>query len=169
MAFFIFFWWTTALMCSWVWHHIHDNLWMPHFCSLVTINVQVELGLWTMEFFILNKAAFSMKCPLQNTPAATPFEYEEWKQRVLSWSTTIYSHNWGLFQKKSAQEAWTVMETSSQGTSLGTLKSLHKLYEQIADFIVIRQRKLNICPRWGPVWIWPMWWVRAWHCFGLLH
>ncbi len=21
---------------------------------------------------------------------------------------------------------------------------------------LIRQRKLNICPRWGPVWIWPM-------------
>lgn len=118
--------------------------------------VLVELGVWTM--FILNKAAFSMQCPLQNTPAATPFEYEEWKQWALSWSTIIYSHNWGLFQKKSAREAWTVMENSSQGTSLGTLKSLIN-----AVYSVIRQQKRNICSRWGPVW------VRVWHWFGLLH
>lgn len=130
-----------------LWHHRYDKT--SHNWSLqCSVNAGHEL--WSISN---RKATFSMKRPLQNTPAETPFE---------SWGMKTKSTFRGLLQ------FIVITGDSSKENQHGKPEWLWRLPHsslkepEQAVWIgwlilrLIQQWKLNIGPTWEePVWIWP--------------
>lgn len=141
-----------------LWHHRYDKT--SHNWSLqCSVNAGHEL--WSISN---RKATFSMKRPLQNTPAETPFE---------SWGMKTKSTFRGLLQ------FIVITGDSSKENQHGKPEWLWRLPHsslkepEQAVWIgwlilrLIQQWKLNIGPTWEePVWIWP--WSGYGHATGLV-